>query len=135
MGDLGYLDRQGRVWFCGRKSQRVISSGETLYTVPCEEVFNAHPAVFRTALVGVGTWPMQRPVLCVELADRRRWRGSERLRKELLELALNHRGTRKIQTVLFHRGFPVDIRHNSKIFREKLAVWANRKLRRSKPDS
>ena len=33
------------------------------------------------------------------------------------------------QTILFHPSFPVDIRHNSKIFREKLAVWAARKLR------
>ena len=37
--------------------------------------------------------------------------------------------TRRIETILFHPSFPVDIRHNSKIFREKLAVWAARKLR------
>jgi len=29
-----------------------------------------------------------------------------------------------INTILYHPGFPVDIRHNAKIFREKLAVWA-----------
>src|SRR5262249_4116845 len=54
MGDLGYLDPQGRVWFCGRKSQRVQTAAGTLFTIPCEGVFNEHPAVFRTALVGVG---------------------------------------------------------------------------------
>jgi hypothetical protein len=32
-------------------------------------------------------------------------------------------------TVLFHPSFPVDIRHNAKIFREKLAVWAARRVR------
>jgi len=31
--------------------------------------------------------------------------------------------------VLFHNAFPVDIRHNSKIFREKLALWAETKLK------
>ena len=53
MGDVGYLDEQGRLWFCGRKSQRITTPQETLFTIPCEGVFNAHPAVLRTALVGV----------------------------------------------------------------------------------
>ncbi len=53
MGDVGYLDDQGRLWFCGRKSHRVILAGETLFTIPCEAIFNTHPAVARTALVGV----------------------------------------------------------------------------------
>ena len=26
MGDLGYLDEQGRLWFCGRKSHRVVTA-------------------------------------------------------------------------------------------------------------
>jgi stearoyl-CoA desaturase (delta-9 desaturase) len=30
--------------------------------------------------------------------------------------------------LLIHRSFPVDIRHNAKIFREKLSVWAQKKL-------
>jgi hypothetical protein len=36
--------------------------------------------------------------------------------------------TRTIQSVLFHRAFPVDIRHNAKIRREVLAQWAQRRL-------
>ena len=54
MGDLGYLDDTGRVWFCGRKSHRVITAQGALYTIPVEGVFNTHPEVFRTALVGIG---------------------------------------------------------------------------------
>src|SRR6202030_3608242 len=65
MGDLGYLDEQGRVWFCGRKSHRVITTDGTLYTIPCEAVFNTHPAVYRSALVGVGRNGTREPVLCV----------------------------------------------------------------------
>src|SRR3954468_12251981 len=49
MGDLGYRDEQGRIWFCGRKSQRVETADGTLFTIPVEGVFNAHPAVLRTA--------------------------------------------------------------------------------------
>jgi len=126
MGDLGYLDDQGRLWFCGRKSQRVETSAGVLYTIPCEAVFNVHPAVARTALVGVGPQRSARPVLCVE-ANRRIDR--KQVEQELLELGQSHRHTKEIHSILFHPSFPVDIRHNAKIFREKLAVWAASKLR------
>ncbi|MFA6003709.1 MAG: fatty acid CoA ligase family protein [Elusimicrobiota bacterium] len=121
MGDLGRIDAQGRIWFYGRKSQRVAAPGETLFTIPCEAVFNQHSKVRRSALVGVGLWGAQVPVLCVEAES-----GAEpdRVRAELLALARQYPHTRSIRTVLFHPGFPVDIRHNAKIFREKLAVWA-----------
>jgi hypothetical protein len=36
--------------------------------------------------------------------------------------------TQSIRTILFHRRFPIDRRHNSKIGREALAGWASRKL-------
>ncbi|HTK76099.1 MAG TPA: fatty acid CoA ligase family protein [Gemmataceae bacterium] len=63
MGDVGYLDESGRLWFCGRKAHRVRTANGTLYTIPVEAVFNTHPAVFRTALVGVGAPDRQTPVL------------------------------------------------------------------------
>src|SRR5690606_26972899 len=53
MGDLGYLDEEGYLWFYGRKSHRVVTADTTFYTEPCELVFNQHPRVFRSALVGV----------------------------------------------------------------------------------
>src|SRR5262249_15039636 len=68
MGDVGYMDASGRLWFCGRKSQRVVTPGGTLFTICCEGVFNAHPAVYRTALVGVRRNGVIEPVLCVERA-------------------------------------------------------------------
>jgi len=129
MGDIGYLDKEGRLWMCGRKTQRVRTAAGELYTVPCEGIFNAHPAVFRSALVGVGTdRKKQEPVLCVELkkdapADR------EGIRDELLCLGARHPSTRALRTVLFHPNFPVDIRHNAKIAREQLAKWAARRMR------
>jgi olefin beta-lactone synthetase len=128
MGDVGYFDGQGRLWFCGRKSQRVIVSGKSLFTVPCEAIFNAHPQVARSALVGVNKRGRVRPVICVEAV---RWPSRperRRLVEELLERAGLYAHTRTIETILFHRSFPVDARHNSKIFREKLAEWAARKL-------
>ncbi|MEW5906382.1 MAG: fatty acid CoA ligase family protein [Elusimicrobiota bacterium] len=120
MGDAGWRDAEGRLWFCGRKSHRVITADGTLYTIPCEAVFNAHPRVRRTALVGVGEPGRQRPVICVEEEGG----PYEPLTGELLALAAANPLTRNIRTVLYHRGFPVDVRHNAKIGREKLAAWA-----------
>jgi acyl-coenzyme A synthetase/AMP-(fatty) acid ligase len=129
MGDVGYLDDMGRIWFCGRKSHRVVTEEETLYTIPVEGVFNAHPDVFRSALVGIdGTQGTKRPVLCIELEARKTRQERERIRLELLALGANYPHTRGIDEILFHPGFPVDIRHNAKIFREKLAVWAKQRL-------
>ncbi|AMV37007.1 fatty acid CoA ligase family protein [Planctomyces sp. SH-PL62] len=124
MGDVGYLDESGRIWFCGRKAHRVVLADETLFTICCEGVFNAHPEVARTAIVGVERPTGKVPVLCVEPARRLGRRDRARLREELLALGARFDHTRKIHTILFHRSFPVDIRHNSKIFREKLATWA-----------
>ena len=128
MGDLGGRDEEGRIWFCGRKSHRVETESGPLYTIPCEAVFNAHPAVFRTALVGVGTPGDLKPVLCVEL-EKDVKADPELVRAELLSFAQDHIHTKSIETILFHPAFPVDIRHNAKIFREKLAVWAAARLK------
>lgn len=129
MGDLGYRDAHGRLWFCGRKSHRVILDDATLYTICCEGVFNAHPEVARTALVGVQTGKARTPVLCVELLRPINRRDRDRVRNDLLERGAAFAQARRIAVILFHPSFPVDIRHNSKIFREQLAVWAARKLR------
>ena len=127
MGDVGYWDDEGRLWFCGRKAHRVQLADTTLFTVPCEGVFNAHEDVYRTALVGVVREGRMTPVLCVE---RHKGRGADtqRLVQELGNLGGSHAVTAGIRTFLFHDDFPVDIRHNAKIFREKLAVWAAEQL-------
>ena len=124
MGDLGYRDESGRIWFCGRKSHRVVTENGPLFTVPCEGIFNAHPAVYRTALVGIGPSGKQRPVLCVELEKGIDPAQQSAIRAALCVLGQQHSQTQTIETFLFHPAFPVDIRHNAKIFREKLALWA-----------
>jgi acyl-CoA synthetase (AMP-forming)/AMP-acid ligase II len=128
MGDLGYFDSQGRLWFCGRKSHRVIVDDETLFTIPCEAIFNTHPAVARSALVGVRRYGQVIPIICIEPSRSLRRSEQKQIVKELLEMASSFRHTWRIKTILFHPSFPVDIRHNAKIFREKLADWASRRL-------
>jgi acyl-coenzyme A synthetase/AMP-(fatty) acid ligase len=129
MGDLGRIDEQGRVWFCGRKSQRVQTADGDLFTVCCEGIFNAHPKVYRSAIVGVVRSGKNQSVLCVELESGVATRDRETIRRELLELGAKHSTTQSIRRVLFHRRFPTDIRHNAKIGREQLARWAQRRLR------
>lgn len=128
MGDVGYLDERGRIWFCGRKSHRIVTKVGTLFTIPCEAIFNTHPAVFRSALVGIPRGGDLEPMLCVELEPSACEQSEVKLRDELLTLGAKFAHTQAIRTVLFHPAFPVDIRHNAKIFREKLAVWAKEQL-------
>jgi len=127
MGDLGWKDNKGRIWFCGRKTHRVITQNGVLYTIPCEAIFNAHPAVFRSALVGIGKPANKKPVICIEIEPSQKPH-KKTLEKELLDLGAQNIITKDIKKILFHKSFPVDIRHNSKIFREKLAIWAEKKL-------
>ena len=129
MGDVGRLDQQGRLWFCGRKSHRVETVNGPMFTIPCERVFNQHPKVFRTALVGVGEFGKQIPIICVELEKGINEIDPQVLFNELKEIGKKYEHTAYIDKFLIHPGFPVDIRHNAKIGREKLAQWAKENLK------
>jgi acyl-CoA synthetase (AMP-forming)/AMP-acid ligase II len=142
MGDVGYLDDKERLWFCGRKSHRVVTGKKTLFTVQCEAIFNQHRDVFRSALVGIGPRRAQRPVIIIEpksgkmpvcvrtRTDRpNHSQAVKEFTQELLDLGGQNELTRDIKDVLFHPAFPVDFRHNAKILREKLAVWAEDKIK------
>ncbi|MBN9122646.1 MAG: AMP-binding protein [Planctomycetes bacterium] len=131
MGDVGYIDDRGRLWFCGRKSHRVVTPYGTLFTDMVEPIFNFNDVtVSRTALVGVRRGETTFPVVCVELTAFGRLKsGWAEVRADLLEEAGRWPHTKPIETFLPYPGkFPVDVRHNSKIFREKLAVWADKQL-------
>jgi olefin beta-lactone synthetase len=128
MGDLGYFDAEGRLWFCGRKAHRLETADGRLCPVLCETIFNRHPGAARTALVGVGERDAQRPVLVVEPQPDRVPNtvvDHQRFKMELLALGAAYDHTRAIQDIRFYPGtFPTDVRHNAKIQREKLAQWA-----------
>ncbi|NLM16723.1 MAG: AMP-binding protein [Candidatus Riflebacteria bacterium] len=129
MGDVGKLDSQGRIWFCGRKNQRVVAKDKVYFTIPCERIYNKHPKVFRTALVGMGKRGEQTPVIFCELEKNAQDINPEALIKELMELGSKHEHTKDIKHFLLHPSFPVDIRHNAKINREKLAELAPEALK------
>ncbi|HEX5471171.1 MAG TPA: fatty acid CoA ligase family protein [Lacipirellulaceae bacterium] len=124
-GDVGYFDESGRFWYCGRKSQRLVTRDGTLFTECVEAIFNTHPAVRRCALVGIGSKGNQTPVIVVERKSC--WSDGDEV--ELHRLALSHKQTASIHKfIVVNWSLPVDVRHNAKINREKLAVWAAKRL-------
>ena len=127
MGDLGYLDEFDRLWMCGRKKHRVETKSKTYYSIPVERIFNTHTSVKRSALVGVEKNGTLIPVVCIELSENADMTPL-RLFNELHFLAKDTQQAQQIKHFLIHQGFPMDIRHNAKIFREKLAVWATDEL-------
>ena len=122
MGDLGFIDKRGLLWFCGRKSHLVITKTQQLYPIPCEAIFNKHPAVKRSALVGLGIPGNQIPAIVIERKDGQYLSGKIRsiFESELLSIAKKYPHTKDIQKIYLSQTFPVDVRHNIKIDRLKL---------------
>ena len=58
-----------------------------------------------------------------------RRRGARRLVSELRTQALTSPLTASIRHFLVRRLLPVDVRHNVKIAREELAVWATKRIK------
>jgi len=126
MGDVGRLDEEGRLWLLGRKSHRLETGRGLLFPVPLENAFNICRDVHRTALVGVGPPGAERPHLVVEPEP-----GAKR---EHVEAALHARAqeleqAERVEGFLFHKSFPVDVRHNAKIHRRELKRWAEERVR------
>ena len=139
MGDVGYLDDQDRFWFCGRMAHRVVGKDKTWFSIPTEAIFLQSELVNRAALVGVpeenapADAPVRVPVMIIEPKDPSVCSSAsqtEELIDKMRELAKTSPLTQDITLFLVHPSFPVDIRHNAKIFREKLAIWAQKVLNR-----
>jgi acyl-CoA synthetase (AMP-forming)/AMP-acid ligase II len=126
VGDLGYFDEEANLWFCGRKIHRVDTNLLTHYSVTCESIFNQHPEVERSALIGLGQSGNQKPAIVIE--RKRPLLNSKRkqFESELLNLAKNFEHTKDIVDIFYCPKFPVDIRHNIKINRTQLADKAMR---------
>jgi olefin beta-lactone synthetase len=121
MGDMGYLDADGQLYFCGRRVHVVATPDRVFHSVPVENVFNRHPQVSRTALIGVDGVP----ALVVEPRSRSLGPDARRqLAAELRAIGASDPVTAPIRRFYFHQSFPVDARHNAKIFRDRLATWA-----------
>ena len=126
-GDAGYVDADGFLWTVGRVAHRVECAEGRRWPVMLENVCDLHPRVLRTALVGAGgTTLIVEPVGGARrsvaeraqlLAEMHALVAAKRVSGAPLPLAVPVR-------LLEHEHFPVDVRHNAKIRREDLALWA-----------
>jgi acyl-CoA synthetase (AMP-forming)/AMP-acid ligase II len=124
VGDMGYLDHDQNLWFLGRKTHRVVvNESTTHYPIRVEAIFNQHPEIKRTALIQILKNGIVSPALVIEMFD-----GQKNMESKFLDnlklLARSSQHTQMIQDFYLHPAFPVDVRHNIKIDRTKLSVWA-----------
>jgi len=107
----------------------VYTAERAFHSVPLEEIFNTLPKVKRSALVGVRGG--REPAIIIEPLPEF-WpdtpQKEESFRRELRALAELSPLTASITQFFFHRSFPVDSRHNAKIYREQLGEWAEKLL-------
>lgn len=120
MGDLGYLDSAGHLWFLGRKTHRITQGERMVASISFESVFNHHLGLKRCALIGVG--PENELGLVIESAP------SSELQQKVFSLAKQFEHTRELKYVFFKENFPLDVRHNIKIDRTRLGREINREL-------
>jgi acyl-CoA synthetase (AMP-forming)/AMP-acid ligase II len=129
MGDLGYVNSAGALYYCGRKSHSIYTAERAYHSVPVESIFDKLSMVRRSALVGIRGG--KEPALEVEPLPEF-WPESESeiatftemLRREAAKSEL----TSGLTQFFFHKSFPVDARHNAKIFRDQLSEWADKML-------
>lgn len=128
MGDVGWMDEAGYLWFCGRKAERVVTEVGILETVCCEAIFNQLNCVSRSALIDLGGG---RAGIVIEPEAQhypKTKRALQLFQKILSECALSDPLTASIKDFFFKKQFPVDVRHNAKIHRLGLAKEFRKEL-------
>lgn len=133
-GDVGYLIGSS-IYYCGRLNHAIKANSRFYYSKCVERVCNEHPDIYRSALVYIGSRAkgydlanhsldeigVMIEVRGVDVSDRE---VRERIKAELRDMCNRDVGAQGIAKFFFHPSFPVDTRHNAKIFRCKLGVIA-----------
>ena len=124
-GDVGHLDRDGRLWVEGRSVHVIDAAGGAITPVPVERAVeralspDGRVTAGRVAAVGVGPAGCQQLVVVVERKEE-----EPGLAGRELAAAVRAVVTDPVAAVLLSRRLPVDIRHNAKIDRTAVADWA-----------
>ncbi len=124
-GDVGHLDEQGRLWVEGRLVHVITAASGPVTPVGIEQRIEAATGVGSAAVVGVGPVGTQQIVAVLALPDAARRRP---LADPALAAAAREAAGVPLAAVLVSRELPVDIRHQAKIDRRRVADWATRVL-------
>jgi long-chain acyl-CoA synthetase len=126
VGDVGYLDPDGYLFLCDRKSDMIISGGVNIYPAEIESVLLTHPKVADAAVFGIphADWGEEVKAV-IEPADG--VVGDDRLRREILDFCADKLARYKTpRTIDFIAEMPRD--PNGKLYKRKLRdpYWAGR---------
>ncbi len=126
-GDVGQLDDSGRLWVGGRLGHVITTPKGVLAPVASEQRIETLHDVTAAAVVGVGPVGTQIIVAVVQLLVSLTPTGGASM--ELTDKIRRVVGEDvDIAAVLVVKKLPVDRRHNSKVDRTAVAVWAGRTL-------
>lgn len=125
-GDVGHLDAEGRLWVEGRLVHVISTAAGPVTPVAVEHRIETLDAVGSAAVVGVGPVGTQQVVAVIQPEEAPRSR-HPLAAPDLAEAVRTVAGV-PVAAVLVTSELPVDIRHQSKIDRQRLARWAARVL-------
>ena len=120
-GDVGHLDTEGRLWVEGRVGHVITTADGPLTPAGIEQRVQGLSAVRLAAAVGVGPPGVQQVVVVVEIDPPTPYVG---LAPAGLAISVRGQARVDVAAVLAVAALPVDIRHNSKIDRTRVARWA-----------
>ena len=119
-GDVGHLDADGRLWIEGRAVHVIHSARGPVTPVPVEVTVERLDGIDRCAAVGIGPLGCQQLVVVVEDAS-----APDGLADDAVARRVRAALAEPVAAVLSVVALPVDIRHNTKIDRAAVAVWAS----------
>ena len=124
-GDIGSLDQNGDLWIGGRLIHVISTPKGLVMPVSVEFEIEEIPEIYLAAAVGVGPPGLQHIVAVVEVLN-----SSKIIQAAPMPLVTKIRSitSSNIAAVLTVKRLPVDRRHNSKIDRVLVKLWADRAL-------
>ena len=124
-GDVGHLDTEGRLFVEGRLPHVIVGPDAVLTPVAIEQRVQRIAEVERAAAVGVGPRGTQQLVIIIETEPS----SAVALATPGLAALVRTAAAHPVAAVITVPKLPTDIRHNSKIDRARLSVWAEGILR------
>jgi olefin beta-lactone synthetase len=128
LGDVGYFDSLGRIWFCGRSSHVIKINKQLIYPIKIESIFNNNSMIKRSALIKIITSNKSHLTLIIERYDKSKrlyFNKKTNFISQLLKINSCLKKENQITKFFLSKKLPLDRRHNIKIDRIKLSQTYN----------